>query len=76
MKIKQSVLDQINNPQSRNRLGSKLGTGEQAIYRQLKENNPNGRLTKMDALEAISEETGLPIDQILEESAEPVGEQK
>lgn len=70
MKIKQSILDIIDNPQTRTKLAMDLGCGEQSVALQLRNNKPNGRLTKMDALRAISKETGVSVEEILEESQE------
>lgn len=70
MKVKQSILDQIQNVDSRRRISEKLGIGDQSLYLHIKQNNPDGYLTKMKALIAISEETGIPVDQVLE--ADPV----
>lgn len=67
MKIKQSILDKIDNPISRVNIAQELGCGEQAVIVQIKNNNDNGRLTKMDALMAISKETGVEVNGILEE---------
>lgn len=69
-KVKQSVLDLINNPASRNRLGLRLKCDAASVAVQIRLNNTNGRLTKMDALEAVSEETGVPVSEILEEVSE------
>lgn len=69
MKVKQSILDKINNPNSRVNIAQKLECGEQAVAVQMRHNYPDGRLTKMDALKAISEEAGCGIDEILEEEA-------
>src|SRR5690242_19569560 len=67
MKLKQEVVDKLNNPPTRRRISAKLKScGDQAIYKHLRGNSDNGRLTKMDALKAIAEETGLTIDQLLE----------
>ena len=43
-----------------------MGTGETNVYLAMKRNVPNGRLTKMDFLLAISEELTIAIDEILE----------
>jgi hypothetical protein len=67
MKIKKSILDKINNPGSRNRIGLDLRIGEQAVAVQMRKNADDGRLTKMDALKAISKETGIEVTDILEE---------
>jgi predicted component of type VI protein secretion system len=67
MKVNQQVLDKIDNPTTRNTLGSKLRIGEQTIAVHLRRNKENGRMTKYDALQAMSEITGVPISEILEE---------
>lgn len=68
MKIRKKILDKINTPTVRNRIAQLLGVGEQAIAVQLRRNGANGRMTKMDALEAISEVTGTPVTEICEGS--------
>jgi len=71
MKLKQEIIGRLNNPPTRRRISAKLKScGDQAIYKHLRGNADNGRLTKMDALKAIAEETGLTIDQLLEDPAE------
>ena len=71
MKLKQEIIDRLNNPPTRRRISAKLKScGDQAIYKHLRGNADNGRLTKMDALRAIAEETGLSIDDLLEDSTE------
>ena len=71
MKLKQEIIDLVNNPPTRRRISAKLKScGDQAIYKHLRGNAENGRLTKMDALKAIAEETGLSIDDLLEDSAQ------
>lgn len=67
MKIKQKILDKVDNPRTRMRIAAKLNLTEQAVAVQFRKNRDNGRLTKMDALRAISEECGLSVDQILVE---------
>jgi hypothetical protein len=70
MKLKQEIVDRLNNPPTRRRISAKLKScGDQAIYKHLRGNSENGRLTKMDALKAIAEETGLSIDELLDDSA-------
>ena len=70
MKLKQEIIDRLNNPPTRRRISAKLKScGDQAIYKHLRGNSENGRLTKMDALKAIAEETGLSIDELLDDSA-------
>lgn len=71
MKLKQEIIDRLNNPPTRRRISAKLKScGDQAIYKHLRGNSENGRLTKMDALKAISEETGVSIDQLLDDPSE------
>lgn len=68
MKIRNTIIELINNPHSRTRIASDLKCGEQSVYLHIKRNSPNGRLTKMDALQAISKETNIQLTEILEES--------
>ena len=72
MKIKQNILDSIDNPQSRTKIAMVLHIGEQAIAKACRANDPNGTLTKYAALEVISEETGKKIEDILERKSIPV----
>jgi hypothetical protein len=67
MKVKQEILDRINNPETRMRIGLEIGCGDRALAVQIQKNKINGRLTKMDALLAISKETGETVENILEE---------
>jgi hypothetical protein len=66
MKIKKTILDKINTPTVRNLIAQDLKCGEQAIAVQLRRNNPNGRMTKWDALEAISKVSGVHVTEICE----------
>lgn len=68
MKLRQEILDLINNVDTRRRVSEKLGIGDQMLYKHIAANRPNGRLTKMDALVAISEETQVPVTDLLEET--------
>lgn len=72
MKVRQEILDKVNNPTSRTRIALDLGVGEQVIAIHMRRNARNGRLTKYDALNAISKEAEVTVDQILEESNEEV----
>ena len=72
MKIKQDILDLVNNPQSRTRIAMALQQGEQSIAIACRENVINGTLTKYAVLEVISEETGKKIEEILERTQIPV----
>ena len=67
MKVRQKILDIIDNPKCRVAIATELGVGEQAITVHIKGNRTNGRMTKMDFLQAISKVSGCPIDEILEE---------
>jgi hypothetical protein len=66
MKVSQKILDIINFPAKRMLIASSLGVAEPTIYYHLRGNKDNGRMTKYDALQAISEVTGVPIAEILE----------
>lgn len=68
MKVKREILEKIDNPRSRTRIALRLGCGEQNVANLIRKNFDNGALTKMIALKAISEETGLSLDEILEET--------
>ena len=74
MKVKQNIIDQLNNVQTRMAIANRLGTGEQNIVLALRRNANNGRLTKMDFLQAIEAEIGIPVNEILEE--ETIGAEK
>jgi len=64
MRIKNNVLKLINNAQSRMRIALALNTTERTIIRQI---NTNSKLlTTAEALVAISKETGLTREEILE----------
>lgn len=67
MKIKKKILDKVNNVGSRRRICSDLDISDQMLYKHIRANRENGRLTKMDALKAMSKETGEPVDEIIEE---------
>jgi hypothetical protein len=76
MKIKQWIVDKINNPMARTRLALALEIGEATVAVHIRGNADNGRLTKMDALKAISAETGVDVGEILEVSEEKESVQK
>lgn len=69
MKVKQKILDSIDNPQKRTAIAALLGLGENAVAVQMRRNTEDGRMTKMDFLQAISKITGIPVDEILEAQA-------
>lgn len=64
MKIKKEIIDRINNVQTRMKLASILGIGEQMLYDHINRNKPGGRLTRIDALLAIAEELGIPQSEV------------
>lgn len=66
MKVRSEVIKKINKPQLRTRIAGQLAIGEATVYVHLKNNKDNGRLTKMDALKAISEVIGISTNEILE----------
>lgn len=66
MKVKQEILDRINNVASRRVIAEKLDIGDQMLYKHIKANSEDGPLTKMIALLAISEETSVPVTGILD----------
>lgn len=66
MKVKQTILEKVNTPQIRTKIALALGVGEQTVAMQMRNNTPDGRLTKMDAIKAIAAEAGCSVDEILE----------
>lgn len=74
MKVKQDILERINNVQSRMGIATRLQTGEQNIVLAIRRNASNGRMTKMDFLQAVEAETGILVGEILEE--ETIGQPK
>ncbi len=69
MKVKIQILNQINTPAIRTEIAVKLKTGEQNVYKAIKLNEDNGRMTKMDFLIAVSEVLKVPVTAILETQA-------
>lgn len=67
MKLTDKAITEIKEPAVRRRLADALDCTDQTIVRYIKENEFNGDLTKAAALKVISEETGLPSSEILEE---------
>ena len=57
------------------RIADAIGSSTKSLYRHINENQDNGDLTKMKALQVISEETGLDQSQILEEDTVSSGVQ-
>jgi hypothetical protein len=66
MKIKKNILKRINNPQDRTRIAIALGTGEQAVAVAVRNNAPQGPLTRFAALEVISKLTGVDMPDLIE----------
>jgi hypothetical protein len=69
MKIKKTILVKINNVRSRKKICNDLGVSDQMLYKHIVANKENGRLTKLDALKAISKETGFAIRDIVDDSS-------
>jgi len=72
MKVKQKILDIIDKPIIRTSIASELGVGEQTVAIHMRRNASNGRMTKMDFLQAISKVTGIGVDEILAEEGETI----
>ena len=68
MKIREDILKRINNVRSRRAIAIKLNVGEQMIYAHINQNREDGALTKMKALVAISEELGIQVADLIEET--------
>lgn len=49
------------------RIAEALGVSLNTVWKWIRDNENNGDLTKVTAVQIISEETGIPVDQILEE---------
>ncbi len=71
MRIKKEILDRLD-ISSINRIALALGRSAATVAAQIRLNKINGRLTKMDALTAISKEVGIAVDQLLEVVSEEV----
>lgn len=71
MKLSNTAIGKIT-VRTRNRLALELDCSVPTIDRWIKENEPNGDLTKASAVKIIAEETELDQSEILEESTEPV----
>lgn len=53
---------------AKNRIAMDMDCSVFTVERWIKDNEDNGDLTKAKSLQIISEETGLPMEEILEES--------
>lgn len=71
MKVKQKILDEINNPRMRTQIAVLLKTGENNVALAIRRNVSNGRMTKMDFLQAISQVSGIAVSEILEQEQVP-----
>ena len=67
MKISQSAIDKIT-VRTKNRIALEFDCSVPTVDRWIKDNDENGDLTKAMAVQIISEETGIPVEEILEES--------
>lgn len=68
MKLSDQALTIIKEAAVRRKLADALDCTDQTIVRYIKDNETNGDLTKAASLKVIREESGLPIEEILEES--------
>lgn len=66
MKVKQEILDKVNNVDSRRPISEKLEIGDQMLYKHMKANVSDGPLTKMKAVMAIADEAGIHFSEVLE----------
>lgn len=64
MKLSKRAIKAINVPKVRNLLALALGCTDQTVTRYIKDNEPNGDLTKVVALEIIKRETKLSDSQL------------
>lgn len=53
--IKKTVLNKINTPKMRKPIADAIGCTENAVYKLMKENQPNGTLTTLASLHAIAD---------------------
>ena len=67
MKLTQTAIERIKEPDIRRELTNTLKCTDQTIVRYIKGNDDNGPLTKVGALITIKEFTGLTDEEILEE---------
>ncbi|MGN6491213.1 MAG: hypothetical protein ACTHLE_04400 [Agriterribacter sp.] len=70
-KLKSNVVESLDNREMTLKLALNLGIGQRMVEQHLESNKPYGRLTWMDALEAISDLLGIEIMDLIE-SDEPV----
>lgn len=70
MKIKNTIVEQVNSIRGRRRIGHSLDISDQMVYMHLKENRENGVLTKLSALKCIAEQVGMNVEEILDYSTE------
>jgi hypothetical protein len=56
MKLKKEIVQKINNVAARRNIGTRLNLSDQTVQKTLKLNATNNRLTRADALLAISQE--------------------
>lgn len=67
MKISEAAKSKIT-VRTKNKLALEFDCSVPTIDRWIKENEENGDLTKTKAVQIISEETSIPVQEILEES--------
>lgn len=73
-RLTQKAIDALNEqkPESLRQLAVALDVSENSVYRHLRDNLPNGDLTKIAAIEVVRQVTGLNDSQILESATEKV----
>ena len=73
MRISEKAIKAITT-KAHNRLALEMDCSIYTVVRWIKENEPNGDLTKARAVQIISEETGIPEGEVLEEVTEGVSQ--
>jgi hypothetical protein len=65
MRLSEKALAAINNQEMRLMIALKLGVGENTVRLYIRDNEPDGDLTKASVLQIIEEETKLTQEEIL-----------
>lgn len=66
-RLKQAILDLINSIQLRKAIADILNVDTQVIALHIRQNRANGRMIKLDFLEAVSSVTGVPVEDLTED---------
>ena len=67
MYLKQEIIEKINTPTIRRKIATALGVGEMGIIQAINRNPANSSLTKLAALNCISEELNIPKEQLIKQ---------